>query len=78
MKWVIKHIPDGMYAVSPRLLVYNKEFARRFSTRKQANAYIASSGFGRAEYAAEEFFSEADTAKEKEKIPASTGRNINR
>lgn len=66
MKWVIRHIPDGMYAVSPRLLVYNKEFARRFSTRKQANAYIASSGFDPAEYIVEELLSEADPAEKKE------------
>lgn len=66
MKWVIKHIPDGMYAVSPRLLVYNMEFARRFSTKKQANAYIASSGFDPAEYAPQELLAEVSAAEEKE------------
>ena len=45
-------ICDGMYAVSPRFFVYNKVFARRFSTRKQAEAYMISSGFDKRAYTA--------------------------
>ncbi|WP_295075167.1 hypothetical protein [Ruminococcus sp.] len=54
MKWIIRHIPDGMYVVSGRLLIYNSKFACRFSTKKQADAYMTSSGFDRTAYIAEE------------------------
>ena len=54
MKWIIRHIHSGMYAVSPRFFVYNEKFARRFSTKKQAEAYMTSSGFDRTKYIAEE------------------------
>ncbi|MBQ6169288.1 MAG: hypothetical protein IJK30_04960 [Ruminococcus sp.] len=50
MKWVIMRISDGMYAVSPRFFVFNKLFARRFNTKKQAEAYMISSGFDRRAY----------------------------
>ncbi|WP_028517372.1 hypothetical protein [Ruminococcus flavefaciens] len=53
MKWVIKHITDGMYAVSPRFFVYHAEFARRFTTRKLAEAYMVSSGFDKKKFRAE-------------------------
>ena len=43
-------ISDGMYAVSPRFFVFNKLFARRFKTKKQAEAYMISSGFDRRAY----------------------------
>lgn len=54
MKWIIRHICSDMYAVSPRFLVYNEKFARRFSTKKQAEAYMTSSGFDKIKYIAEE------------------------
>ncbi|WP_074718630.1 hypothetical protein [Ruminococcus flavefaciens] len=53
MKWVIKHISDGMYAVSPRFFVYRAEYARRFTTRKVAEAYMVSSGFDKKKFKAE-------------------------
>ncbi|SHM33001.1 hypothetical protein [Ruminococcus flavefaciens] len=53
MKWVIRHITDDMYAVSPRFFVYHAEFARRFTTRKLAVAYIVSSGFDKKKFKAE-------------------------
>ena len=34
-----KTYPDVMRVVSARFCVYNKEFARRFNIRKQAEAY---------------------------------------
>ena len=43
-----------MYVVSKRLLIHNKFFARRFNTRKQAEAYMTSSGFDRNNYSSEE------------------------
>ncbi len=42
-----KTYPDVMRVVSARFCVYNKEFARRFNIRKQAEAYMTASGFGR-------------------------------
>ena len=63
MKWIIRHDTDGMYVVSSRFCVYNKVFARRFSTRKQAEAYMTSSGFDRTEYSAEELRTETDFKK---------------
>ena len=60
MKWVIRHISDGMYAVSPRFFVYSIRFARRFSTRKQAEAYMTSSDFDKTSYIAEEYQDETD------------------
>lgn len=54
MKWIIRYIPDGMYVVSKRLLIHNKHFARRFNTRKQAEAYMTSSCFDRTNYKSEE------------------------
>ena len=65
MKWVIRHIPDGMYVVSRRLLIYNNKFARRFSTRKQADAYMTSSGFDKTAYIAEELQVETFKAQQK-------------
>lgn len=58
MKWIIKHISSEMYAVSPRFFVYRREFARRFNTKKQAEAYMTSSGFSKSEYSAEELVGE--------------------
>lgn len=49
-----------MYAVSPRFFVYRREFARRFSTKKQAEAYMLSAGFKRSGYAAEELGDETE------------------
>ncbi len=54
MKWVIKHITDGMYAVTPRFFVYHAEFAL-FTTRKLAEAYMISSGFDKKKFRAEVF-----------------------
>ncbi len=45
-------ISDGMYAVSSRFFVFNKLYARRFNTRKQAEAYMISSGFEKRAYTA--------------------------
>ena len=61
VKWTIRHIIDGMYTVSPRFSVYSRKFARRFSSRKQAEAYIISSGFDKTEYIAEEFHDETES-----------------
>lgn len=52
MKWIIKRLGDGMFAVSPRVFVFNKVFARRFNSRKQAEAYMISSGFDKRAYIA--------------------------
>ena len=41
-----------MFAVSPRVFVFNKAFARRFNSRKQAEAYMISSGFDKRAYTA--------------------------
>jgi len=43
-----------MYVASPRLLVYDKQFAHRFSTRKQAEAYIFCCDFKKQLLIAEE------------------------
>ncbi|MCR5599384.1 MAG: hypothetical protein K6G33_01380 [Ruminococcus sp.] len=53
MKWVIKHIHSGMYAVSPRFFVYNKRFSRRFNSKNQAETYMTSSGFDRKKFTTE-------------------------
>ena len=63
MKWIIRHIPKEMFVVSPRFSVYNKLFARRFNSKKQAEAYITSSGFDRTAYIAEELQVETDDLK---------------
>ena len=63
MKWIIRNIPKEMFVVSPRFSVYNKLFARRFNTRKQAEAYMTSSGFDRTAYIAEELQVETDDLK---------------
>ncbi|MBR5682349.1 MAG: hypothetical protein IKW96_03570 [Ruminococcus sp.] len=63
MKWVIRHIPEEMFVVSPRFSVYNSKFARRFRTKKQAEAYMTSSGFDRKDYSAEELQVETDDLK---------------
>ena len=47
-----------MYAVSPRFFVYNKVFARRFGTKKMAEAYMTSSGFDRKKYITEKLHEE--------------------
>ena len=60
MDWIIRHIPKEMFVVSPRFSVYNKLFARRFKTKKQAEAYMTSSGFDRSAYIAEELQVETD------------------
>lgn len=61
MKWVIRHISSGMYAVSPRFFVYRREFARRFNTKKQAEAYMTSSGFSKSDHAVEELVGETES-----------------
>ena len=63
MKWIIRHIPKEMFVVSPRFSVYNKLFARRFNSKKQAEAYMTSSGFDRTAYIAEELQVETDDLK---------------
>ena len=63
MNWIIRHIPKEMFVVSPRFSVYNKLFARRFNTKKQAEAYMTSSGFDRMAYIAEELQVETDDLK---------------
>jgi hypothetical protein len=55
---VIKRLPDGMYAVSHRFFVYEIKFARRFKTKKQAYAYMTSSGFSKSSHAVEELTGE--------------------
>ncbi|MDD7517186.1 hypothetical protein [Ruminococcus flavefaciens] len=63
MKWVIRRIQNEMYVVSPRLFVINKKFARRFSTRKQAEAYMISCSFNKKQYIAEEIGISANTTE---------------
>lgn len=58
MQWVIKRLSDGMYAVSHRFFVYEIKFARRFKTKKQAYAYMTSSGFSKSSHAVEELAGE--------------------
>jgi len=53
VKWIIRQLSSDMYAVSPRFFVYNKVFARRFGSKKMAEAYMTSSGFDRRKYIAE-------------------------
>ncbi len=60
MKWIIKHLTDGTYVVSSRFFVYHAEFARRFASKKQADAYIASSGFDRGRFIAAVLQGETD------------------
>lgn len=40
MSFIIKHIPDGMYVYSADVKVKEKAFARRFSSAKQAKAFM--------------------------------------
>lgn len=54
MKWIIRCISDNTYAVSRRFFVYSVEFARRFNSRKIAEAYMRSAGFDKKKYTAEE------------------------
>ena len=49
-----------MYIASPRLRVFSRDYARRFSSKKQAEAYIISSGFDRMKFNAEELRIEPD------------------
>ncbi|WP_173459986.1 hypothetical protein [Ruminococcus flavefaciens] len=68
MKWVIRRISDNMYAVSHRFFVYQQTFARRFRTRKQAEAYMISAGFDRCHYNAEVLQVETDKSFDKDRI----------
>lgn len=65
MKWVIRSISEGMYMASPRLRVFSSLFARRFSSKKQAEAYILASGLDRKKYIAEELHIESDFIDDK-------------
>ena len=40
MSFVIKYLPDGMYVYSQDVKVYEKVFGRRFSSVKQAKAFL--------------------------------------
>ena len=40
MSWIIRHIPDGMYVYSADVKVQEKAFARRFSSARQAKAFM--------------------------------------
>lgn len=40
MEWVIVRVTDGKYLATKSLYVHFCEFARRFRTKKQADAYI--------------------------------------
>ena len=68
MQWVIRRISDNMYVVSHRFFVYQQTFARRFRTRKQAEAYMISSGFDRCHYIAEVLQFENDKSFDKDRI----------
>ena len=61
MQWVIKRLSDGMYAASYRFFVYDIRFARRFNTKKQAYAYMTSSGFSKSSHAVEELIGETES-----------------
>jgi len=51
MSFIIKYIPSGMYICSHNLMVFEKVFARRFSSEKQAKAYIRSGHWESSKYA---------------------------
>ncbi|MCR4638336.1 hypothetical protein [Ruminococcus sp.] len=60
MQWVIKRSTDGLYAVSRRLFIHSNVFARRFKTKKQAEAYITTAGFDKGIHTAVELRVQTD------------------
>jgi ribulose kinase len=48
-KWVIKYNPTSRYVSSKNVLVRAKELSRRFSSVKQAKAYIKSCGYDKTQ-----------------------------
>ncbi len=51
MKWVIKSKTEEKYIATGRITVEHSIFARKFNSRKQANAFLRGSGFDKNDYA---------------------------
>lgn len=55
MKWVIKSKAEEKYIATGKITVEHSIFARKFNSRKQANAFLRGSGYNKKEYALYEF-----------------------
>ena len=56
MRWIIAHKNGEKYLASKRLLVHSPETERKFSSRRQANAYLSDSCFGKKNFIITEYY----------------------
>ncbi len=70
MRWIIAHKNGEKYLASKRLLVHSPETARKFSSRRQANAYLSDSCLGKKNFIITEYYRDLPDSPE----PASPER----
>lgn len=74
MSFIIKRLSDGMYIYSADTAVHEKVFGRRFSSEKQAKAFMRTAAFDSEGYSICELTDE-ETAKLEQELKYLTGKD---